>query len=97
MAALPSTVFFSRSTRRSRRILSIEMGRSLAVRSGSVASVLLAVVAVAAPPFPGGCAQSEDPEKATEAKHTAETRSHRRRLRAIRPVLHGLPRVALNV
>src|SRR5262245_30146427 len=97
MAALLSTVFCSRSIRRSRRILSIEIGRSLTVRSGSGTAVLLAVVAFATPPFPGGCAQSEDPEKATEAKHTAEMRSHRRRLRAIRPVLHGLPRVALNV
>src|SRR5579885_2775275 len=92
MVALPSTVFFARSTRRLRRILSMLMDRSPAVRSGS--AVFAWPAAGGAPRPEAACPQAEGSETATQPTQAARTRSHDLRLRAIGRIPHGWPKAA---
>src|SRR5690349_17495361 len=99
MVASPSTTFLATSTRRLSRILSIEMRRSPAVRSGSDAAPWPAAGpgragAAAAPPLPEGCARAGDPEVKTQPTQATDTRSHEPGVRAIGPLLQGLCRIA---
>src|SRR5579864_376980 len=105
MVALPSTIFFARSTRRSRRISSMLIGRSLAVRNGSITVVWLAASAAGAGAFaaavplarpPAGCPQTNDAEKTTQPTQAAKMGRHELRLRAIGRAPHGCWRKAVQ-